>query len=81
MTKAITLVLLYVAALWALGSWAYRDNSLMPLAWGLLLVAPAWYTWRHWGEARLWRAGIFVPATLPPVAVLIASGLAGRWRF
>jgi len=81
MMKAIALVLLYVAALWAIGSWAYRDSSLAPLAWVLLLVVPAWYTWRHRAEERLWRVGIFVPATLPPVAVLIASGMAGRWGF
>jgi hypothetical protein len=81
MAKAITLILLYVAALWAIGSWAYRNNSPAPLAWGLPLVMAAWYTWRHRAEERLWRAGIFVPAVWPPVAVLILSGLAGRWRF
>ncbi|HXG89697.1 MAG TPA: hypothetical protein VNJ02_15315 [Vicinamibacterales bacterium] len=81
MIKAIVLVLLYAAALAAIGAWAYRDNSLTHLAWALLLVVPAWSTWRYRTQERLWRLGIFVPVTIPPILVLVVTGIAGRWRF
>ena len=81
MMKAVVLVLLYCVALVALGSWAYRDGTPLHLGWAVLLVLPAWYTWRNRRDERTWRAGILVPAAIPPVVVLTLTGLAGRWQF
>jgi hypothetical protein len=70
----IAVALLHTAVFYMVGEWGLRTENALIFCWNAALATVTYWAWAH--RTRAYAAPV---AMLAPIAVMLLTGLAGRW--